>query len=129
MADFRSSRMPSPDGNGRAKEAFASAWVKYAKAMEPITRPLATPIAREATFDIYGFWIVWNLIGGFDAMQKPLSEGGLGMSRSAVYRRIQMFRLATGVHPDEFSVPGITIDIDTYIEALLKKKRHTPGKG
>lgn len=128
MADFRSSRMPSPDGNGRAKEAFANAWLKYAKAMEPITRPIASPIAREATFDIYGFWIVWNLIGGFEGLQKPVSEGGLGMSRSAVYRRIQMFRIATGTHPDDFAVPGITIDIDAYVEALTKKRNDTPGQ-
>ncbi len=121
MADFRSERMPSPDGNGRAKEAFTSAWAKYAKAMEPITKPIANPIARSVTFDIYGFWIVWNLMGGFDGLIKPLSEGGLGMSRSSIYRRIQMFRIATGRHPDEFSVPGITIDMETYLEALARK--------
>ena len=128
MADFRSSRMPSPDGNGRAKEAFASAWLKYSKALEPVTRPIASPIAREATFDIYGFWIVWNLVGGFEGLQKPVSEGGLGMSRSAIYRRIQMFRIATGTHPDDFAVPGITIDIDAYVAALINKKNDTQGK-
>ena len=119
--------MPTPDGNGRAKEAFATAWAKYLKVMEPIAKPLAMPIARETTFDIYGFWIVWNLIGGFEGLQKPLSEGGLGMSRSAVYRRIQLFRVATGKHPDEFHVPGITIDIDAYVQALIIKKNDTPG--
>ena len=121
MADFRSSRSQSPDGSGRAKEAFATAWAKYAKAMEPLTKPLASPIAREATFDIYGFWIVWNLMGGFDGLNRPVSEGGLGMSRSAIYRRIQMFRTVTGRHPDDFEVPGITIDMDAYLEALAKK--------
>ena len=125
MADFRSSRMPSPDGNGRAKEAFANAWAKYAKALEPMGKSIASPIAREATFDIYGFWVVWNLIGGFEGLQKAVSEGGLGMSRSAVYRRIQMFRTVTGRHPDDFTVPGITIDIEAYLEAL-SKKNNTP---
>ena len=118
--------MPSPDGNGRAKEAFASAWAKYAKALEPVSKTIASPIAREATFDIYGFWIVWNLIGGFEGLQKPVSEGGFGMSRSAIYRRIQMFRVVTGTHPDDFNVPGVTIDIDAFVKYLAESKRDTP---
>ena len=95
--------------------------------MDPIARPLVMPIARGAIFDVYGFWFAWNLLGGFEGLQKPLSEGGLGMSRSAVYRRIQLFRVATGAHPDEFSVPGVTIDIDAYVQALILKKKDTPG--
>ena len=113
--------MPSSDGNGRAKEAFVNAWAKYAKALEPLSKSDVSPFAREATFDIYGFWVVWNLIGGFEGLQNPVSEGGLGLSRSAVYRRIQMFRTVTGRHPDDFSVPGITIDIEAYLEAVSKK--------
>ncbi len=126
MPDFRSERMPSPDGRGNAKEAFARAWEKYAKTLEPITKPLASPMARNATFDIYGFWVVWNLLGGFEGLMKPVSEGGLAMSRSSVFRRIQIFRMATGKHPDEFSIPGITIDIDAYLKDMNLRKGDTP---
>ena len=36
------------------------------------------------------------------------------MSRSAIYRRIKLFRKAAGMHPDEFELPGVTFDIAAY---------------
>lgn len=126
MADFRSDRKPTPDGSGKAKAAFSKAWATYAKALEPMTKPLSGPLARTMTFDVYGFWIVWNLLGGFEGLMRSPEEGGLGMSRSAVYRRIQMFRMATNMHPDDYSVPGITIDIDTYLKFVASQSGDTP---
>ncbi len=58
-----------------------------------------------------GFWLLWHLQGGFEGLQH------LGMSRSAIYRRIASFRRTFGAHPDEFPFPGVTIDLPTYLAA------------
>ena len=38
----------------------------------------------------------------------------MGMSRSAIYRRIKLFRELTGQHPDEYEVDGITFDVGAF---------------
>jgi hypothetical protein len=131
MSDFRSDRMPSPDGRGIAREAFGRFWDAYVKALAPaskmaapVLRPLVLPIARNLTFDMFGFWLSWHLEGGFEGLMRP---GGFGMSRSAIYRRIAMFRRATGKHPDEYVVPGVTIDVEAYWRAAMEKKGDTPA--
>jgi hypothetical protein len=126
VSDFRSNPMPSPDGMSIAKDAFKKAWSIYAKALEPVTSRVASPIGQAVTFDMYGFWITWHLLGGFEGLQKSPQEGGLGMSRSAVYRRIQMFRKATGKHPDEFTLPGVSINVQEFLQFLAKSD--TPKK-
>ena len=80
MADFKYSRMPSPDGNGRAIDAFANTWAKFAKALEQTSKSITSRIARESTFRIYGFWVVWYLIGGFEGLQKPCRDSKLQIS-------------------------------------------------
>jgi hypothetical protein len=112
--------MPSPDGMSIAKDAFKKAWLIYAKALEPVSSKVANPLGQAVTFDMYGFWITWHLLGGFEGLQKSPQAGGLGMSRSAVYRRIQMFRKVTGKHPDEFKLAGVTINVDEYLKSLAK---------
>jgi hypothetical protein len=77
MSDFRAQRMPSPEGIGDAKKAFQAAWSKYAKALEPVTGKVAHPLAENVTFDLLGFWIMSQLLGGFEGLQKPASEGVL----------------------------------------------------
>lgn len=132
MSDFRSDPMPSPDGLGKAKNNFQKVWAAYVKALEPATKALepalsamARPVAQVLTFDLFGFWLAWHLEGGFEGLQRP-RPGGLGMSRSAVYRRVSMFRRMTGKHPDEYSVPGITVDVEAYwADAIEKGKRAT----
>lgn len=115
MTDTRAKRSPSPDGQGIAKRA----WDAYVAAVRPISDPLAKvlvplllPVARGATFDLLGFWVSWHLLGGYEGLQKHL-----GMSRSAVYRRITAFRKAFGEHPDVYRFPGITLDVDAFVEA------------
>ena len=117
MSDFRSQRMPSPDGQGIAKGRWERAWDAYSKAVRPMTDPLskymtpiAEPLARGATFDLVGFWFVWHTAGGFEGMQEQLH-----MSRSAIYRRISMFRRVFGEHPDVYRFPGVTIDLDAAL--------------
>src|SRR3712207_4110395 len=99
--------MPTPDGAGNARTALARAWDAYERAVRPVTvplsqtlRPLLAPIARGMTFDLLGFWVSWHMLGGFEGLQKHL-----GMSRSAVYRRITLFRKIIGEHPDVYRFP------------------------
>lgn len=111
--DFRSERMPSPEGKGLARRA----WDSYAKAVDKVARPPLEPvvsrIAAPLTVDLLGFWLVWHLEGGFEGLRR------LGMSRSAIYRRVRLFRIAFKAHPDEFSVPGVSIELDAYHQGGL----------
>src|SRR6478672_7950616 len=92
--DYRSDRMPSPEGKGIARKA----WDTYSEAVQKASRPAVEPLARKlgasAGVDLLGFWLVWHLEGGFDGLRRG------GMSRSAIYRRIKLFRRVVGVHPD-----------------------------
>ena len=106
--DFRSDRMPSPEGKGIARRA----WEQYAAAVNhvagPAVQPLAERIAAPMAVDLVGFWLIWHLEGGFDGLRR------IGMSRSSIYRRIKLFRRAYGVHPDEFVLAGVHLDLAEY---------------
>lgn len=108
MADFRSSRMESPEGKGRARRA----WDAYASAVTKVSAPVVEPFARKAAvpvmMDLAGFWLLWHAEGGFEGLQR------IGMSRSSIYRRISLFRKLLGVHPDEYEMPGVKLDIATF---------------
>jgi hypothetical protein len=114
VAKSTTQRMPSPEGRGNARARWQKAWDAYSRAVSkaatPIVEPAVRPLARTLTFDSMGFWLAWQLEGGFEGLQKSL-----GMSRSAVYRRLALFRAATGSHPDEFEFPGVRIDLGEYI--------------
>ena len=51
---------------------------------------------------------MWHLRGGFEGLQE------MGLSRSSIYRRVSSFRKATGIHPDEYVFPGISLDLKAY---------------
>lgn len=110
--DFRADPMESPDGRGFARRA----WNAYAKrsnqmfgpALRPLLEPSAKKLGASMTVDLFGFWLLWQLEGGYDGMRR------LGMSRSAIYRRIKLFRTITGMHPDEYVLPGVETDVQTY---------------
>ena len=110
MTDFRSDRMESPEGRGIARRA----WDGYAGAIGKVTTPALRPLVRlyaaGSIVDLIGFWAVWHLEGGFEGLQK------MGMSRASIYRRVKLFRVAFGAHPDEFVMPGITLDLEAYRE-------------
>lgn len=106
--DFRSDRMASPEGKGIARKAW-EAYAEQAKKLnipgvEPVARRLAAPIA----VDLMGFWMMWHLHGGFEGLR------AIGMSRAAIYRRIKLFRSSYGIHPDEFQLPGVTLDVKAF---------------
>lgn len=128
MADFRSERMPSPEGEGRAKTAAEAAYEAYLKANVAANKRLfgAFPELRNALrgyasakmFDLFGFWLVWHLSGGFEAMQKAL-----GISRAGMFRRVAQFREAFGEHPDVFQFPGVTIDPAAFAKGMAERQR------
>jgi hypothetical protein len=104
--------MDSPEGRGialaRWKESPEGKAGKRGGAEDigPVARWLAAP----TMVDLTGFWVMWHLRGGFEGLRK------MGLSRSSIYRRVSQFRQATGVHPDEFVFPGITLDMQAYQE-------------
>ena len=112
VADFRSDRMPSPEGKGIARRA----WDAYAAQVNKLAAPAVEPLARKAAqavgvpvmLDLMGFWLAWHLEGGFEGLQK------MGMSRASIYRRVSLFRRTMGVHPDEYKLAGVKLDIKAY---------------
>ena len=117
MTDFRSQRMPTPEGLGNARSNWRKAWEAYSRTVnrvaEPVVDPAVRRLAGKLTADAVGFWLMWHLEGGFEGLQR------LGMSRSGIYRRLNNFRRIFKVHPDEFEFPGVTIDLEAYLHADL----------
>jgi hypothetical protein len=113
--DFRSARMPSPEGKGIARRA----WDAYAKQVGRVGAPVIEPVARKVAvpvwLDMLGFWMAWHLEGGFEGLQQ------LGMSRASIYRRVSLFRRTVGVHPDEYEFPGVKLDIEAYQAGKQRK--------
>jgi hypothetical protein len=77
-------------------------------ALGALLDPAAQKPGAAIGVDLFGFWLVWHLEGGFEGLRRS------GMSRSAIYRRIKLFRVVTGMHPDEYVLPGVSIDLETY---------------
>jgi hypothetical protein len=118
--DFRSDRMESAEGRGRARRAWDKAWERYMAAMDktagPVMEPYLKPIAVRLETGMMGFWLMWHLEGGFEGLEK------LGMSRTTIYRKIKFFRTITGQHPDEYVVPGVRIDLEKYLASVAARK-------
>jgi hypothetical protein len=111
VTDFRSDRMPSPEGKEVARRAWEAYIKQVGRVTEPAVRPLAEKLAVPTTLDLMGFWLAWHLEGGFEGLQR------IGMSRASIYRRISLFRRVLGVHPDEYRLAGVRLDIKSYQES------------
>ena len=119
--DFRSDKSESIEGKGVARRV----WDAYAGAADrhagPAVRGVLGPAVRRwsaaQAVDLVGFWACWHLQGGFEGLER------LGMSRATIFRRIKMFRTTYGVHPDEFKLPGVTLDPAAYWAASDRAKR------
>jgi hypothetical protein len=109
--------MESPEGRGIARRA----WESYAGAVNKVATPALRPVVRMyaagSIVDLVGFWAVWHLEGGFEGLR------ALGMSRASIYRRVKLFRLAFGAHPDEYEMPGMTLDLVAYREEWAKRNK------
>jgi hypothetical protein len=108
VPDFRSNRMESPEGYGIARRAWEGYTGAMGKVTTPVLRPLVRLYAAGSIVDLVGFWAVWHLEGGFEGLQR------MGMSRASIYRRVKLFRIAFGAHPDEFVMPGVKVDLEDY---------------
>jgi len=110
VTDYRSERMASPEGLGNARRTFEEVTSELtASARSPLLRPIARRFAGPLAMDIAGFWLLWHLEGGFEGLLR------LGMSRASIYRRIKEFRSTMGMHPDEYEMPGVTLDLEAYL--------------
>jgi hypothetical protein len=112
--------MESPEGRGVARRA----WDSYVGAVEKVTAPALRPLvqmyAAGSVVDLIGFWAVWHLEGGFEGLRR------MGMSRASIYRRVKLFRVAFGAHPDEFEMPGIDLSLAGWRDgwaAIAAEKR------
>jgi len=115
VVDFRSDRMESPEGRGIARRA----WEGYVGAVTKVTTPALRPVVRKyaagSVVDLVGFWVVWHLEGGFEGLRR------MGMSRASIYRKVKLFRVAFGAHPDEFEMPGVALDVAAFREGFAAK--------
>ncbi len=107
--DFRTQKMPSREGWRKAWDAYAGAMNRLSeRGLLPGITPTARRLALEMILSRGGFWLVWQLEGGFEGMRR------LGLSDASIYRKIKAFREAFGEHPDEFKMPGVTIDVEEF---------------
>jgi hypothetical protein len=83
--------------------------------LSPVLAPADQALARQVVEDMIGFWVMWHLYGGFEGLQR------FGMHKATIWRKISRFRKMTGSHPDEFVMPGVSIDVEAYWEAAVKK--------
>ena len=108
--------MESPEGRGRARRAWDAYVGAVGKVSTPVLRPFVEMYAAGSIVDLIGFWVVWHLEGGFEGL------GAMGMSRASIYRRVKMFRIAFGAHPDEFEMPGVLLDLAAHREGWAQIK-------
>lgn len=106
--DFRADRSDSPEGKGRARAAWDAYVRTVNKATGPVLRPALRPLAATHTADLMGFWLLWHLQGGFEGLVE------MGMHPSTVWRRVKRFRTVFKVHPDEFEMPGVHLNVGEY---------------
>jgi hypothetical protein len=105
--DYRSEKMDSTEGLGRARQR----WDRFHSARDPhfldllkdtqsdldtlpdeVRDEMAGAVAERS--ELVGFWIAWQLAGGFENLERG------GWNRSTIYRKLRRFRSVFGVHPD-----------------------------
>jgi len=119
--DLRKHRSDSSEGQGRARRA----WEAYAAAANSV-RPewvdqAIKRLAANWTADLMGFWMSWHLYGGFEGLEKA------GWHRATIYRKLKKFRTVFKVHPDEYSVAGVTLDRQAFWDYYFKDRPENQG--
>lgn len=116
MVDFRSEKSESAEGKGRARRAWDAYCRRIERISSPVLEPAAEKLALRWTEDLLGFWLMWHIYGGFEGLEAK------GMHRSTIWRKVKQFRLVFKVHPDEYEVPGITLDLEKlWADALTRR--------
>lgn len=113
--DYRSDPAQSPEGKGLARAAWDSYVGAVGMVTEPVARKSLRGLATTMAVDQFGFWLAWHIHGGFEGLVS------LGMHPTTVWRKVKRFRTTMGMHPDEYQMPGVTIDVEAYWEAMRIK--------
>lgn len=100
--------MPSAEGKGIARRAWDGYQAGIRLAIEPGVRVLFGSYSVSKIAELIGFCVLWQLEGGFEGLEK------LGMSRASIFRKVALCRRYLKMHPDEFVLPGLTVDFDAY---------------
>lgn len=103
--------MPSREGRGLAANRRRSAMERLADIGAAPLEVVARRAALEAVMNRGGFWLLWQMEGGFDGLRR------LGMPEATIYRKIKQFRESFGKHPDEFDFPGVEVNVEKYLRA------------
>jgi hypothetical protein len=101
--------MRSREGAELAARTWRDTVSRLADAALLPVEPAARRVALETVQSLAGFWVMWQLEGGFEGMKR------IGYSEATIYRKIKSFRESFGEHPDTFKFPGITVDVDAYL--------------
>ncbi len=132
--DFRSDNSESSEGSGVAidrwrgyhhnlsedvvAEAFSTRNTTMLELHPEILEELAADALERS--ELIGFWVAWHLAGGFHAL-----ESG-GWHRATIFRKVRRFRSRYGMHPDEYSFPWITLDLEKAWAAEIASASDLP---
>ncbi len=119
--DFRADRSDTPEGKGRARAAWDAYERTVNKAARPVMEPALRHMAATQAADLMGFWLLWHLSGGFEGLVER------GMHPSTVWRKVNKFRTAYGKHPDEFVLPGVSLDIGAFWDDARERTEAKTG--
>jgi hypothetical protein len=131
IPDYRSQRSQSPEGAGKAKEAWeefhlvqardlteeaaSTTWSSMgAELPEDVRDDLVGTVIEES--ELLGFWLAWWRAGGFSGLE------GAGWNRATIFRRLRRFRTTFGVHPDEYQPDWIQLDLPKVWAARLRSR-------
>lgn len=123
IEDFRSDRMESPEGRGLARRAWDAYASSVSKVIEPAVTPFARKVATKQINDLFGFWLLWHICGGFEGLVERA-----GMHPSTVWRKVKRFRMVFGQHPDEFEMPGVELKVEDYWAWVARKNVEARGE-
>ena len=114
--DFRSEKMETLEGKGLARARRLAEGRPFGREGQRIVERLNRLISGGQVSDLVGFWTLWHLHGGFEGLEE------FGMSRSTIFARIKRFRILYGKHPDEYQLPGVTLDVRAYWAAIAAER-------
>ena len=131
--DYRSDKSDTVEGRGNAgarwdayhfnldDDVLAEAFPSPTSSVEDYDEFVRDDIAADAReeSELIGFWVAWHLAGGFHAL-----ESG-GWHRATIFRKVRRFRSRYGVHPDEYSFPWITLDLEKAWAAGIANRIQT----
>jgi hypothetical protein len=113
VVDFRSRRSSSVEGSANALRA-RQLQIMRRGGMDGDLDPVRALRGAGWSDDLLGFWVLWHLAGGFEALVE------LGWHPTTVWRKIRRFRMLTGEHPDDLRFAGVTIDVDRFWASIVE---------